>query len=209
MLDLDNTLLDRDSAFRASVTAFLETYGLPGADAGWVMAVDAHGYTPRADVARAIAERYRCVPREPITTLLDRGGADHVVLAPGTRQALDAASAAGWAPVVVTNGTAAQQEAKIRLSGLDRHVRAWVVSETAGHRKPDPAIFEAAAVAGDSSLKGAWMVGDSPEADVGGALAVGAGGVWISRGCSWPALPYRPAFTAGTVADAVARIIAS
>ena len=56
-------------------------------------------------------------------------------------RALRRARAAGWAPFVVTNGTVAQQERKLRHTGLDREVAGWVVSEGAGLRKPDPAIF--------------------------------------------------------------------
>ncbi|GAB2757878.1 hypothetical protein GCM10027072_65070 [Streptomyces bullii] len=51
LLDLDNTLVDRDAAFRDGVAAFLREHGLPGSDLPWVMAVDAAGYTPRADIA--------------------------------------------------------------------------------------------------------------------------------------------------------------
>jgi putative hydrolase of the HAD superfamily len=40
--------------------------------------------------------------------------------------------------VAVTNGTAAQQEAKLRTSGPDQILHGWVISETAGHRKPGP-----------------------------------------------------------------------
>ncbi|WP_247223096.1 hypothetical protein [Streptomyces scabiei] len=46
LLDLDNTLIDRDAAFRAAVAAFLSAHGLPATDLSWVTAVDAGGYTP-------------------------------------------------------------------------------------------------------------------------------------------------------------------
>jgi hypothetical protein len=65
----------------------------------------------------------------------------------------------------------------------------WVISETVGHRKPDPAIFAAAAETAGCSLNGAWMIGDSPQADIGGASAAGISSVWISAGRPWPALP--------------------
>src|SRR6185437_7372025 len=77
------------------------------------------------------------------------------------------ATAAGFVPFVVTNGTVAQQEAKLRHTGLDRLVAGWTISEGAGVGKPDRRIFEqAAAAAGVPLSAGGWMVGDHPEYDV-------------------------------------------
>jgi putative hydrolase of the HAD superfamily len=207
LLDLDNTLIDRNGAFRAAMAEFLQDHGLPAADTGWLMRLDASGYTPRADIARAISRRYGpAVSQHSISALLNRGGADHVVLGEAARHALHAAAAGGWIAVAVTNGTAAQQEAKLRISGLDRILHGWVISETAGHRKPDPAIFAAAETAG-CSLNGAWMIGDSPQADIGGATAAGISSGWISAGRPWPALPYRPTHIAVDITAAVDHIL--
>ena len=41
-------------------------------------------------------------------------------------------------------------------------------------------------------LGGAWMVGDSPEADIGGAAAVGLPSVWLHRGRGWTDARYAP-----------------
>jgi putative hydrolase of the HAD superfamily len=208
LLDLDNTLIDRDGAFRVAVTGFLQDHELPAADTGWLMRLDASGYTPRAEVARAINRRYGpAVSQHAVSALLDRGGADHVVLGEAARHALHAAAAAGWIAVAVTNGTAAQQEAKLRISGLDRILRGWVISETAGHRKPDPAIFAAAAETAGRPLNGAWMIGDSPQADIGGASAAGISSVWLSAGRPWPALPYQPTHIAANITAAVDHIL--
>jgi putative hydrolase of the HAD superfamily len=172
------------------------------------MRLDASGYTPRAEVARAISRRYGpAVSQDAVLALLDRGGADHVVLSEDTRHALRAAAAAGWIAVAVTNGTAAQQEAKLRISGLDRILSGWVISETVGHRKPDPAIFAAAAETAGCPLNGAWMIGDSPQADIGGARAAGISSVWISAGRPWPALPYRPTRIAANATAAVDHLL--
>ena len=54
-----------------------------------------------------------------------------------------------------------------------REVAGWVVSEGAGVRKPDPAIFLLAAEQAGQSLDGAWMIGDCAEADIEGARSVG------------------------------------
>ena len=41
MIDLDNTLVDRDAAFREAASAFLDEHALPGDDLAWLMSVDA------------------------------------------------------------------------------------------------------------------------------------------------------------------------
>ena len=62
----------------------------------------------------------------------------------------------------------------MRRTGLDRYVADWVISEEAGVSKPNPRIFALAAERARMRLRGAWVIGDSPEADIGGAAAAGA-----------------------------------
>ncbi|WP_405603810.1 MULTISPECIES: HAD family hydrolase [unclassified Streptomyces] len=82
-------------------------------------------------------------------------------------------SSAPWTCVIVSNGRTAQQEAKIRNTGLDQLVQGWVVSESIGHKKPEAQIFHAAAATVRLPLPGAWVIGDSPHADIAGAEALG------------------------------------
>ncbi|WP_285551950.1 HAD family hydrolase [Actinoplanes regularis] len=208
LVDLDNTLIDRDSAFRSAVASFLAEHGLPGTDLGWIMGLDASGYTARDVVAAAMVDRYASTASgSTIHALLDNGAADRLVLARETEEALIAARARGWTRVIVTNGRTAQQEAKIRNTGLDRLVDGWVVSEAVGHRKPGPEIFHAAAGIGRISLRDAWVIGDSAEADIAGAVALGLNSVWVSNGRTWSQDAYQPTEITGDVATAIRRII--
>lgn len=223
MIDLDNTLIDRDAAFRGACAAFLAARGLPAADLDALMEADASGYTPRAPLTRWLAERYGSrAPEEAVRALLDGGGADRAVLAPQTREALVRAAAAGWRCVIVTNGETEQQEAKIRRTGLDALVHGWVVSEAAGHKKPAPQIFHAAvaaAVGGAGAVPeasgpagarpaDAWMIGDSAAADIGGAHGLGIRSVWISpSAATWPEPAFRPTHTAPDVASAITHVL--
>ena len=206
LLDLDNTLIDRDAAFRGAAAAFLADHGLPGTDLAWVMSVDASGYTARDVVAAAMARRYS-VPSTAIRDLLDNGAADRVVLTRVTEVALLRAREDGWTCVIVTNGRTVQQEAKIRNTGLDRLVRGWVVSEAVGHKKPAPEIFRAAAGIAGISLADAWAIGDSPHADIAGATTLGLHSVWVSNGQSWSQEAYRPTHVAGDVASAIHHVV--
>ncbi|KUN96947.1 HAD family hydrolase [Streptomyces caeruleatus] len=210
LLDLDNTLVDRDAAFRDAAADFLAEHGLPASDLGWVTATDAGGYTPRPELAAAMTGRYgRAVPDTAIRCLLDTGVADRVVLAHSTRRALERARAAGWTCVVVTNGRVVQQEAKIRTTGLDRLVQGWVVSEAVGRKKPEPEIFQAAAATVDVPLTGAWVIGDSPHADIAGADALGLRSVWVTNGRDWTEGSYRPTHAAHDVASAIRHAVAA
>ncbi|WP_419999089.1 HAD family hydrolase [Streptomyces boninensis] len=205
LLDLDNTLVDRDAAFRAAVAAFLAEYGLPAADLAWLMTIDGGGYTPRAEVAAAMTDRYRDpAPAPAIHALLDQGAADRVTLPDATREALDEARAGGWTSVIISNGRTAQQEAKIRHCGLDRLVQGWAISEAVGSKKPDPQIFHAAANAVAAPLTDAWVIGDSPHADIAGAHALGLRSVWVSNGRPWDLDSCRPTQVAADAAAAIA-----
>lgn len=162
LLDLDNTLIDRDVAFRGAVVEFLRENRLPEQELEWVMAADADGYAPRERVAAAMHHRWgTTVPTGAIEDLLAAGAKGHVRPDPSIDIALRTATRAGWVPVVITNGGSDQQRGKLRNSGLDRLVAGWVISEEVGSRKPEPEIFEAAAATVRMSLRDAWMIGET------------------------------------------------
>jgi putative hydrolase of the HAD superfamily len=209
MLDLDNTLIDRDTAFRSAVTEFLDTYRLPRDDLEWLMAADASGYTARSVLVEAIVTRYGgSVPVDKVRALTDFGAADRVVLAPEAADALSSARKAGWLLVIVTNGSGPQQLAKIRNTGLDMLVDGWIISGDLGLQKPDPKAFIAAADRVGANLEGAWMIGDSPQHDIGGAHGLGLRSVWIGTG-EWKAeFGFRPAHIARDVASAIGHVLA-
>ncbi|MET8837243.1 HAD family hydrolase [Micromonospora sp. NPDC004540] len=209
LLDLDNTLLDRDAPFRAWGERFLDSIGAPPADIDWLLSVDADGLTDRWDVADAIRDRYGLrMPSIDLVEELHDGVVAFTRLDPLVACALRIADDAGWVPVVVTNGTSRQQDAKIRQTGLDRYVADWVISEEAGVSKPNPRIFALAAQRARMPLRGAWVIGDSPEADIGGATAVGLPSVWLHRGRRWSDTRFAPTRTVDGLIAAVAAVLA-
>ncbi|MFU8875592.1 HAD family hydrolase [Micromonospora sp. SL4-19] len=209
LLDLDNTLLDRDAPFRAWGERFLDSVGAPPADIEWLLSVDADGLTDRWDVADAIRGRYGLsVPAIDLVEELHDGVVANTRLDPLVACALRIADDAGWVPVVVTNGAVRQQDTKIRRTGLDRYVADWVISEEAGVSKPNPRIFALAAQRARMPLRGAWVVGDSPEADIGGASAVGLPSVWLHRGRRWSDTRFAPTRSADGLIAALAAVLA-
>ena len=208
LLDLDNTLLDRARAFRTWGQEFLERLGAPAEDIDWLLDVDADGLTDRWDVAEAVRDRYVLrISAIDIVEALHDGIVEHTRLDPMVAFALKIAGDAGWVPVVVSNGVVRQQEAKIRQTGLDRYLADWVISEEAGVSKPNPRIFAIAAERARMRLSGAWMIGDSPEADIGGASALGLRSVWVHRGRRWTEPRYAPTYTADGAIAALAAVL--
>ena len=200
LLDLDNTVLDRAGAFRAWAEEFLAELGAPAEDVEWLVSIDADGLTDRWDVADALRDRYRLrVSSIDLVEALHEGVVAYSRLDPLVACALRIADDAGWVPVLVTNGVTRQQDAKIRRTGLDRYVADWVISEEAGVSKPNPRIFAMAAQKARMRLHGAWVIGDSPEADIGGAAAMGLPSVWLHRGREWIDQRYAPTRVVGNV----------
>ena len=209
-LALDDTLLDRSGAFRLWGKGFLEEIGAPQEDLDWLLSVDADGLTSRWDLADAIRDRYQLrVPSIDILEELRQGPQEFEKLDPLVACALQIAGDAGWVPVVVTNGPAELQESRIRRTGLDRYVADWVISEQAGVSKPNPRIFGLAAQRVRMRLGGAWVLGDSPEADIGGAAAMGLPSVWLHRGREWVDDRFAPTRVVGNVIQGLSAIMAT
>jgi putative hydrolase of the HAD superfamily len=210
LIALDDTLLDRSGAFRLWAKGFLDGIGAPQADLEWLLSVDADGLTPRWDLADLIRDRYRLnVPSIDILEELREGPLTFERLDPLVGCALRIAGDAGLVPVVVTNGPTEIQDTRIRRTGLDQYIADWVISERAGVSKPNPRIFALAAQRVRMRLGGAWVVGDSPEADIGGAAAMGLPSVWLHRGREWVDNRFAPTRVVGNVIQGISAIMAA
>lgn len=83
----------------------------------------------------------------------------------------------------VTNGVAATQRNKLRLSGLDRLVNGIFISEELGAEKPDRLFFERSfAQIPDFDKEGALLIGDSLSSDMKGAFQAGIASCWYHPG---------------------------
>ena len=186
LFDLDNTLVDRTAAFGRAVPSLASRYGLdPVVAVPFVIEADGDGARGWTTWMGETIERFG------VTTTVDemRSWFLPVYLAgytlePDVADGLRRLRDAGWRIGIVTNGPMSQAD-KVTTTGLDRLVDGWVVSDDIGARKPDRRIFAEAAERCGESLDGAWMVGDSPPADMAGAHYAGLRSVWLRRGRSW------------------------
>lgn len=98
-------------------------------------------------------------------------------LVPGARALLDALDGR-YTMALVTNGFEAVQHTKINVSDLARYFRVMVSSESCGHPKPSPLIFQAAMQAIGATPEETLMIGDKLDTDIQGARAAGLDAIW-------------------------------
>ncbi|MEU6234847.1 HAD-IA family hydrolase [Kitasatospora sp. NPDC047058] len=215
LLDLDNTLLPRDAAFRAWAQDFLSERGLPPGDVDWLVTIDGGGYVPRSTVLSAAQRRYGLDDSfEFLLAHYRRGINSHIHCPPRHIEALQAARAAGWTLGIVSNGGTRPQLEKIRRTGLGPMVDGWVISEEADCVKPDPLIFEIAAQrcgippTGDWTTD-TWMIGDHAPADIAGAELAGLRSVWLHHGRPWAEPGYRPTLKAAGLPEAIGQVLSA
>jgi putative hydrolase of the HAD superfamily len=194
LFDLDNTLFDRDLVFAAWARTFVrERLGLIEEDEveeaiRVIVEIDASGYVSRTAFLRALNNRY-AVLTEPIDQLVaafrDQLVAHMPSLDEETERLLGALERGGVPWGIITNGAPSQLN-KIRKLGLEPRATCVLVSEIVGIRKPDPAIFRAAAEQLGITPANILFVGDNAVADIGGAYGAGMQTAWLHRGRLWP-----------------------
>lgn len=206
LFDLDNTLLDRESAFHRWIDRFVAQYDLPESARSFIVRVDEDGASPREFFFEEIREEFGLA--SSIDALLARYYVDYIAcfeIEATTVPGLRSLRADGWKIAVVTNGPPSQIK-KMEATGLVGEFDAISISEVVGARKPHREIFEDAAARCGAPLQG-WMVGDAPSADIAGGQGVGLRTIWMSRGRAWDNAAPAPDFTATSIAEAI-RIIA-
>ncbi|TDD62842.1 HAD family hydrolase [Kribbella antibiotica] len=181
--DLDNTLIDRDSAFRDWARWWSTEAGLGEAAVDWLVAHDNKGFAPRPELFAGLRHNFGVAPT------VDSYDREHPLFTRVDSAVLDGLAqlrAAGWRTAVVTNGTVLQQTLKLEHTGIATAVDFWCISEAVGIRKPDARIFALAAEGAGAALDG-WMVGDQPAHDVQGGHNAGLHTILIGSASGPPA----------------------
>ena len=93
-------------------------------------------------------------------------------LIPGTEELLEHLKP-NYRLHIITNGFHEIQGKKLRISGIDNYFHHVIDSEMAGCKKPNPRIFELALQKAEVEPHKSVMVGDTLEADILGAKAMG------------------------------------
>jgi putative hydrolase of the HAD superfamily len=209
LFDLDNTLVDRGGAFRRWAQAFLAERALDPEELAWLEREDRDGALARPAFFGLVQARYRLEEQVEDLVAAYLTGVPRLVQPAGkeTLAALTCLRVSEFRIGIATNGAPSQEE-KIVRAGLADAVDGWAISEVVGSRKPEPAIFEAAAAACGSTLRAdTWMVGDSAEADIAGAVNLGLRSVWVSHGRRWDGADFHPDLVVASIPEAVAHIV--
>ena len=198
LFDLDDTLMDAESAWRDGVRHLIARRAAGAVDPG--RALDAWGEVfpdwferylrGHITLAESRAGRIRDwaallavdVPAGEELAWFDtyvEGYRRGWALFPDAAPAL--AALAGLPLGLVTNGDSAQQRDKVSVLDLDAAFDVVLVSSEVGVPKPEPAIFLAAAHRLGVPPAACLMVGDRLDRDVAGALAAGMQAAWLQR----------------------------
>ncbi|NNE72171.1 MAG: HAD family hydrolase [Acidimicrobiales bacterium] len=203
LFDLDNTLIDRVTPFKRWARAFAAQYDLPAAAEAWLIDADDGGAIHRDAFFDLVQKRFDLDESTAVfQAAYEREFPRFMRIDDETVLALQSLRREGWRIGIVTNGPA-MQTLKIEHCGLPALVDGWVVSLVDGVSKPDPAAFALAAERAGGSLDGAWMIGDSPGSDIGGAHRAGLSSIWLHRLREWELTEYQPTRVAFSCAEAV------
>ena len=198
LLDLDDTLFDHTHSSLAGLTALQERFvELGRVSLDQLAKIHAKNLEAMHDLVlvgelsldEARFARFRALaadvgapsldPEELVVSYRDAyQGARRAV--PGAAELLLALRGRATVAVVTNNVVAEQIDKLVRLHMKDL-VDVLVISEEAGVRKPDPAIFHLALARCGASADDAVMIGDSWGSDVLGARAAGVRAVWLNR----------------------------
>lgn len=210
LVDLDNTLIDRNYAFEKWAWDFAAHRDGSQSDVDWLLESDRGGYAPRELFATQIRQRFDLADSaERIVEQLLFDHLQYLQFEPEIQYQLEEFRRRGWKIAVVTNGTMRQQTQKIRNLGLDALVDSVLISESENLKKPDRRIFERALQRLDQGVARSWMVGDHPVADIDGARQAGMLTGWVSRGARWPENLEAPELNATCTAEVLAMILAN
>jgi putative hydrolase of the HAD superfamily len=206
LIDLDDTLVDRRAGFGVWAERFCAEHEL-GDATDWLRRIDADGYAPREEFFARIVDRFGL--EATVEELLARYRDDYPPCIPAPSatafELLAKLRARGWKIGVVTNGVHTQG-AKLASTGLAEVIDACCISGVEGIRKPDPRIFRLAAERCGAGLEGAWMAGDNPHADIGGAHALGLDTIWFRLGRTWVERDFAPTVAVDSLEEALTHL---
>ena len=201
LFDLDDTLLDRNSAFEATFREFYDTQKAINLTTDWDEAIDffwslsPHGTIDAQDAAIRIMERWPEVELDPVefeawffNTL-----ASKAKMIDGAVELLHSLNEKRFPWGVVTNGKKFQVT-KLEHAGLVDIVPFAIVSRLFGADKPDPRIYHEAIRRLKLSFEGIddiqpseiLFVGDNPYTDITGAVGVGMKTAWVRISDEYP-----------------------
>ncbi|KLN61705.1 hypothetical protein WH96_05130 [Kiloniella spongiae] len=194
IFDLDETLFDRTGSLRLFLTdqfgrLYPDIFQALETTIIRFLELDNRGRRPKDEVYTTLLAELGLNDAGLIAELFDHYEQNAWRFAygfDGMTKTLNEIRALGWKIGIVSNGQTHIQMRSLFALNLDRLVDTYLISETVGLRKPDPQIFELAALKLSVLPSDCVFVGDAPEADIIGAQRAGMKTVWFPNGAHWP-----------------------
>lgn len=193
--DLDNTLFDRDAAFRQCLVAIAaarqnDTFQLE-ASVSRIMEFDRSGQAERLAVAELFGAELGLPSCESagLWETVRRLLPEFVQPDQEVCHLLEELSRE-YRLALISNGGSFLQRKKLDRAGLTNFFdpSLILISGELECDKPDPAIFAELLKRAEASAGASWFVGDDPVNDIEGAARAGLRTCWVSRGRPTPAL---------------------
>lgn len=209
LFDLDNTLIDRDTAFSDYCRELYRVHdAINGANSeegaiALMESFDEGGLVSRDEFYARVLQKWPGA-FSSIQEALDLHLPTylrHVAIDDSVQALLEDIASAGLPIGIVTNGLTKTQTSKVVNCGLDKLVNTVAISESVGVYKPDPKIFQHALSGLNADPSSTIFVGDNPEADILGARTLGMRTAWIHRDRDWPYDDSRPDHVIGHVTE--------
>lgn len=209
LFDLDQTLIDNAPSLRAFLPdqhhRFAPSFRRSEADAYHrrFMDLDANGYANKRQLYDVLRSEFGIQASvEDLVQDFRTNCYRTVHPFPDATSVLTCLKQRGHPIGIVTNGSTATQDRKIRAAGLSSLVDVVLISGSIGPRKPDPAIFQRAAQELGVDATSCLFAGDDPRKDICGAATVCMRTAWLAHGRTWPTtLEPTPSMTLTALTD--------
>ena len=201
ILDLDNTLLDREVAFMRWSEIFVSDNDLDLKLIKNLIEFDNDGFKNRKIFAENISMKLKGqLSNEEILEHYQKIYPHCFKLENDIKNSLIDLKNYGYTLGIITNGPPFQHDV-IKNVELDKLVGGWEVSETINIRKPNKRIAEALANRLKVNLGDGIVIGDSL-ADIELSKNINFKSIWISRGKIWNSKDFKPDFSVSTFTQA-------
>lgn len=191
IFDLDNTILDRTSTFKAFTNHFLQTYFKEHRSTQEmferIIALDQDGYKDKTELFSELIDELPWNTKPSLADLLEYYKNQYVKCAVFMEHAQEVVLQLRkkYKIGLITNGRTAIQYGKIDQLGIRDYFDVIVVSEEAGLKKPDPGIFQIALNKLQLKAAECIFVGDHPVNDIQGAAKIGMQTIWMKVNQPW------------------------
>ncbi|MCA9072655.1 MAG: HAD family hydrolase [Planctomycetaceae bacterium] len=190
LLDLDNTLIDRQAAHRLFCSQFVEqhlatqSFGVQKSAIEEMVAYDQFGYTSRKSYFKWLVKRFELMARPEMLWADYRARLPELFIPNPMVCKFVEEFVKRYKVAIVSNGSSQTQRRKLARTGLAGLCSHIVISGEVGFEKPHPAIFRIALDLLGCPAESALFVGDDPSRDIAGAADVSMQTCWIRLGRS-------------------------